>query len=54
MEIQYDNLNKKLDHLQLKPRRSILTLNKNTKHQQPQFYPRVKYLTEIKYTEEEM
>lgn len=27
---------------------------KKTKHQQPQFYPRVKNLTEIKYTKEEM
>ena len=54
METQYDNLNKKLDHPQLKGQQYIPALQNNQKHQQPQFYPRVKNLTEIKLTKEEM
>lgn len=54
IETQYDNLNKKLDYLQLKQRRRSRTLHKNPQRQQPQFYHRVKNLTEIRYTKEEM
>ena len=32
----YDNLNKKLDHLQTKQRQQIRTPHNNQKHQQPQ------------------
>ena len=49
MEIQYGNLNRKLDTLQAKQRRENTTSN-----QQEHFYPRTANLTKIKFSREEL
>jgi hypothetical protein len=52
MSAHYENLNKKLDRLQLQqqqPKRK-----KHSNHNDQQFYPRVKNLTNIQFDEEEL